>query len=51
MNAALRSVVRSAISRHRLCWIFRGYQGIIENDFKFLEMRSVSNILELVELY
>jgi len=26
---------------------FRGYQGIIENDFKPLKMRSVSNILEL----
>ncbi len=48
MNAALRSVVRSANFHSLNCiGFFRGYQGIIENDFKLLEMRSVSNILEL----
>ena len=48
MNAALRSVVRSANYHGIDCvGFYRGYQGIIENDFKFLEMRSVSNILEL----
>ena len=48
MNAALRSVVRSANYHGVDCvGFYRGYQGIIENDFKFLEMRSVSNILEL----
>lgn len=47
MNAALRSVVRSAYYHNIECiGYFRGYQGIIENDFKLLEMRSVSNILE-----
>ena len=48
MNAALRSVVRSA-SYHNIDCIgyFRGYQGIIENDYQSLEMRSVSNILEV----
>jgi len=47
MNAALRSVVRSANYHNIECiGYFRGYQGIIENDFKLLEMRSVSNILE-----
>ena len=48
MNAALRSVVRSANYHGIECvGFYRGYQGIIENDFKLLEMRSVSNILEL----
>jgi len=48
MNAALRSVVRSANYHGIECvGFFRGYQGIIENDFKPLKMRSVSNILEL----
>ena len=48
MNAALRSVVRSANFHGIECvGYFRGYQGIIENDFKVLEMRSVSNILEV----
>jgi len=48
MNAALRSVVRSANYHGIECvGFYRGYQGIIENDFKSLEMRSVSNILEL----
>ncbi len=48
MNAALRSVVRSANYHGIECiGYFRGYQGIIENDFKVLEMRSVSNILEV----
>tara|TARA_Y100000589_G_scaffold328601_1_gene373088 strand:+ start:6976 stop:7968 length:993 start_codon:yes stop_codon:yes gene_type:complete len=48
MNAALRSVVRSANFHSLNCvGFYRGYQGIIENDFKLLKMRSVSNILEL----
>ncbi len=48
MNAALRSVVRSANYYGIECvGFYRGFQGIIENDFRLLEMRSVSNILEL----
>ena len=48
MNAALRSVVRSANYYGIECFgFYRGYHGLIENDFKPLEMRSVSNILEL----
>ena len=47
MNAALRSVVRSANYHGIECvGFYRGYQGIIENDFKPLE-GTVSNILEL----
>ena len=48
MNAALRSVVRSANYHGIECvGFYRGYQGLIENCYKSLQMRSVSNILEL----
>ena len=48
MNAALRSVVRSANFHSIECvGFYRGYQGLIENSYKPLQMRSVSNILEL----
>ena len=48
MNAALRSVVRSANYHSIECvGFYHGYQGIIDNHFKPLQMRSVSNILEL----
>lgn len=46
MNAAIRSVVRTAISRGVECMgIYRGYRGLIEGDIKKLDMRSVSNII------
>ena len=46
MNAAIRSVVRTAISRGVECMgIYRGYRGLIEGDIKLLDMRSVSNII------
>ncbi len=46
MNAAIRSVVRTAISRGVECMgIYRGYRGLIERDIKQLDMRSVSNII------
>ena len=46
MNAAIRSVVRSAIARGVECMgIYRGYRGLIEGDIKLLDMRSVSNII------
>ena len=48
MNAALRSVVRSSIYYNIECYgFYRGFQGIIENDYQQLEMRSVSKILGL----
>ncbi|MGC6471236.1 MAG: 6-phosphofructokinase [Flavobacteriales bacterium] len=48
MNAALRSVVRSSIYHGIQCFGFkRGFQGVIENDYKELKMRSVSKILGL----
>ncbi|MFA5085920.1 MAG: 6-phosphofructokinase, partial [Candidatus Omnitrophota bacterium] len=46
MNAAIRSVVRSAIY-HKIeaLGIFRGYEGLINEDLKVLNHRSVSNII------
>lgn len=46
MNAAIRSVVRSATFNDIECiGFFRGYQGIIENEYTTLNLRSVSMIL------
>ena len=46
MNAAIRSVVRSAISRGiEVMGIYCGYEGLIKNDMKLLTERDVSNIL------
>ena len=47
MNAAVRAVVRAGIYYDlEVCGIFRGYQGMIENDIKLLTARSVGNILQ-----
>ena len=52
MNAALRSVVRSANYHGIECvGYYRGYQGIIENDFKSLEIVQLVIFLNLVELF
>ena len=46
MNAAIRSVVRTALARGVECMgIYRGYRGLIEGDIHPLDMRSVSNII------
>ena len=47
MNAAIRAVVRSGIS-HRLevYGIIRGYEGLINNEFRKMESRDVSNIIQ-----
>jgi 6-phosphofructokinase 1 len=46
MNAALRAVVRACAYYNVKCvGFYRGYQGIIENDFIDLEPRSVKNII------
>ena len=48
MNAAIRSVVRSALFENITCiGYYRGYQGLIENDFKQLGLRDVSQRLGL----
>lgn len=46
MNAAIRAVVRAAIYYGKeVSGIFKGYEGMIHNDIKKLNARSVANIL------
>lgn len=46
MNAAIRSVVRTCAFHGIECiGIYRGYQGMIEGDFKEMGPRSVNNIV------
>ena len=48
MNAAIRAVVRSCTFYEVDCiGIYRGYEGLIEGDFKVLTARSVNNIVNL----
>lgn len=47
MNACIRAVVRTAlVHKLRVYGILRGYQGMIEDDFRPLTSRSVSNIIQ-----
>ena len=46
MNAAIRSVVRTCAFHNIECvGIYRGYEGMIDGDFKVLDARSVNNII------
>lgn len=46
MNAAIRSVVRTCAYHNVQCvGVYRGYQGMIEGDFKEMNARSVNNII------
>lgn len=46
MNAAIRAVVRASVYHGKNCiGIYRGYEGLIEGDFKELDARSVKNII------
>jgi 6-phosphofructokinase 1 len=46
MNAAIRSVVRTSAFHGLECTaIYRGYQGLIDGDFKSFNARSVNNII------
>lgn len=46
MNAAIRSVVRTCAYHKVECvGIYRGYEGMIEGDFKILDARSVNYII------
>ena len=46
MNAAIRAVVRACAYYNIECTgIYRGYQGMIEGDFKEMGPRSVNNII------
>jgi len=47
MNAALRSVVRSALhSGLRVAGIMRGYEGMIDGEINDMDARSVGNIIQ-----
>lgn len=47
MNAAIRAVVRVAIySKLEVEAIIGGYAGILENDFKKLELRDMANVIQ-----
>ena len=46
MNAAIRSVVRTCAYHNIECvGVYRGYEGLIEGDFKQMDARSVRGIL------
>ena len=46
MNAAIRSVVRTSAFHGLECTaVYRGYQGLIDGDFKEFNARSVNNII------
>lgn len=46
MNAAIRSVVRTSAFHGLECTaVYRGYQGLINGDFKDFNARSVNNII------
>ena len=47
MNAAIRAVVRTAISKNMdVMGIYRGYNGLIHGDIKPLNVRSVSDVIQ-----
>jgi len=47
MNAAIRAVVRTGIYHGmEMFGIYRGYTGMIENDIKPMDSRSVANIIQ-----
>ena len=46
MNAAIRSVVRTCAYHSVECvGVYRGYEGLIEGDFKAMDARSVKSII------
>ena len=48
MNACIRAVVRTGIKKDlEMFGIKRGYKGMIDGDFIKMDMRSVSNIIQL----
>ena len=47
MNAALRGVVRCAVNNGiRVLGFEKGYNGLIENEFREMDKRSVSDIVD-----
>lgn len=48
MNACIRAVIRTGIYQGRnMFGVMQGYQGLIDNNIKAMDARSVSNILHL----
>ncbi|WP_298553361.1 6-phosphofructokinase [uncultured Algibacter sp.] len=46
MNAAIRSVVRACAYHNIECFgVYRGYEGLIDGDFKKMDARSVKGII------
>lgn len=46
MNAAIRSVVRACAYHEIECvGVYRGYEGLMEGDFKIMDARSVKDII------
>ena len=46
MNACIRALVRSGIYYgHRVWGVVRGYDGLIQDDFRPMDLRSVGNII------
>jgi len=46
MNAAIRAIVRASVYHNLECvGIYRGFEGLIEGDFKELNARSVKNLI------
>lgn len=47
MNAAIRAIVRSGIYYEMEVYgVYRGYRGLINDEYMLLEMRSVSDIIQ-----
>lgn len=46
MNAAIRAVVRASVYHQLECvGVYRGFEGLIDGDFKELDARSVKNLI------
>jgi 6-phosphofructokinase 1 len=47
MNACIRAIVRSAAYLdHQVVGVMRGYEGLIDGDFKELKVQDVANIIQ-----
>ena len=47
MNAAIRAVVRAGLYYEiEMYGIYRGYEGMIQNDIKKLESKHITHVLE-----
>ncbi|MFH0907340.1 MAG: 6-phosphofructokinase [bacterium] len=47
MNACIRAIVRAGLQKGlEIMGFVRGYQGVVAGDFRLLDSRSVSNILQ-----